>query len=184
MESRFAAFLILYIGRVNPNLFFEEMLLCKEHKLHHHVHGREHRAAQSRDLAEEEAIGVCGIGRAVDVLHVEVEVERPLAEVKLFVHAQIELVCRRQTQGVEASIVQIGRVAEPPNGFLCRELRVDRCIGRTAQSAPARGKAHAFENGDGIVAIGLVETFHHERKAFVRLIVHTHHALEACAKAE
>ena len=82
-------------------------------KLHHDAHSREYGAAHVRDLAEEEAIGICGIGhrlalrreirvdrrhgigRAVDVLHVEVEVERPLAEVKLFVHAQIELVRRR-----------------------------------------------------------------------------------------
>ena len=201
-----------------------------------------------------------GIGRAVDVLHVQIEVERPLAEVKLLVHTQIELVRRRQTQGVEARIVQIGRVAEPPNGFLCRELRVDRRVGRTAQSAPSRGnapvvrqfparhqvddvagvprgglilplqigkfaaeerdrgrsrqalrqseprngfrsvgasqtrrnhrfiaqhrvggalagKAHTLKNGDGVVAIGLVEAFDRERKAAVRLIVHTHHAV-------
>ena len=128
-------------------------------KLHHHAHRREHGAAHAWDLAEEVAVivrrighrlalrrevrvdGRHGIGRAVDVLYVEVEVERPLAEVKLFVHAQIELVRRRQTQRVEARIVQIGRVAEPPNGFLCRELRVDRRVGCTAQSAPARGKA-------------------------------------------
>ena len=167
---------------------------------------------------------------------------------------------RRQTQRVEARIVQIGRVAEPPNGFLCRELRVDRRVGRTAQSAPTRGKApvvrqfparhqvddvagvprgglilplqigkfaaeerdrgrsrqalrqseprdgfrsvgaspprrnhrfiaqhrvggalagkaHALKNGDGVVAIGLVEAFDCERKALIRLIVHTHHAV-------
>ena len=69
-------------------------------KFHHHAHSREHGAARVRDLAEEVAVIVRrighrlalrreirvdrrhGIGRAVDVLHVEVEVERPLAEVK------------------------------------------------------------------------------------------------------
>ena len=84
-------------------------------KFHHHAHSREHGAAHARDLAEEVAVivgridhrlalwreirvdGRHGIGRAVDVLYVEVEVERPLAEVKLLVHAQIELVRRRQT---------------------------------------------------------------------------------------
>ena len=95
-------------------------------KLNHHAHSWEHGAAHAGDLAEEVAVIVRrighrlalrreirvdrrhGIGRFVDVLHVQIEVERPLAEVKLLVHTQIELVRLRQTQGVEASIVQIG----------------------------------------------------------------------------
>ena len=87
------------------NIFF--LVWSINSKFHHHAHSREHGAAHVRELAEEVSVIVRrvghrlalrreirvdrhhGIGREVDVLHVEVEVERTLAEVKLLVHAQI-----------------------------------------------------------------------------------------------